>query len=127
MRKGLLWQRLKLTDALTDDRINDAIEFWRLVNEADNMNRSEALNDIKFAAGEQWPVEIQNSRNLEARPCLTINKIDAYVRQVTNQQRMNRPRIKVHPVDNGSRLQDCQSYSGNHPSHRGQFQRRQRL
>jgi hypothetical protein len=59
-----------------------------------------ALNDIKFAAGDQWPVEIQNSRNLESRPCLTINKIDAYIRQVTNQQRMQRPRIKVHPVNN---------------------------
>jgi hypothetical protein len=88
------------TNALTDDRITEAIDFWRLVNESDSMNRSEALNDIRFAAGDQWPVEIQNSRNLEARPCLTINKVDAYVRQVTNQQRMNRPRIKVHPVNN---------------------------
>ena len=103
---------IKATDALTDDRINDAIEFWRLVNEADNMNRSEALNDIKFAAGEQWPVEIQNSRNLEARPCLTINKIDAYVRQVTNQQRMNRPRIKVHPVNNEADYKIAQIIEG---------------
>jgi len=82
------------------DKINDAIKFWRLVNDADSTNRAEALNDIKFAAGDQWPVEIQNSRNLESRPCLTINKIDAYIRQVTNQQRMQRPRIKVHPVNN---------------------------
>jgi hypothetical protein len=82
------------------DKINDAIKFWRLVNDADSNNRAEALNDIKFAAGDQWPVEIQNSRNLESRPCLTINKIDAYIRQVTNQQRMQRPRIKVHPVNN---------------------------
>jgi len=83
-----------------DERINKAIEFWRLVNDADSSNRAEALQDIKFAAGDQWPVEIQNSRNLEARPCLTINKIDSYIRQVTNQQRMQRPRIKVHPVNN---------------------------
>lgn len=83
-----------------DTRINEAIKFWRLVNDADSNNRAEALQDIKFAAGDQWPVEIQNSRNVEARPCLTINKIDAYVRQVTNQQRMQRPRIKVHPVNN---------------------------
>jgi len=82
------------------DKINDAIKFWRLVNDSDSNNRAEALNDIKFAAGDQWPVEIQNSRNLESRPCLTINKIDAYIRQVTNQQRMQRPRIKVHPVNN---------------------------
>ena len=83
-----------------DTRINKAIDFWRLVNDADSFNRAEALQDIKFAAGDQWPVEIQNSRNLEARPCLTINKIDSYIRQVTNQQRMQRPRIKVHPVNN---------------------------
>ena len=83
-----------------DTRINKAIEFWRLVNDADSTNRAEALQDIKFAAGDQWPVEIQNSRNVEARPCLTINKIDSYIRQVTNQQRMQRPRIKVHPVNN---------------------------
>jgi len=81
-------------------KINEAIKFWRLVNDSDSTNRAEALNDIKFAAGDQWPVEIQNSRNLESRPCLTINKIDAYIRQVTNQQRQQRPRIKVHPVNN---------------------------
>jgi len=82
------------------DKISEAIKFWRLVNDSDSTNRAEALNDIKFAAGDQWPVEIQNSRNLESRPCLTINKIDAYIRQVTNQQRQQRPRIKVHPVNN---------------------------
>ena len=103
---------VKATDAMTDSRINDAIDFWRLVNEAEGMNRSEALNDIRFAAGDQWPVEIQNSRNLEARPCLTINKIDAYVRQVTNQQRMNRPRIKVHPVNNEADLKIAQIIEG---------------
>ena len=84
----------------SNNKINEAIKFWRLVNDADSTNRAEALMDIKFAAGDQWPVEIQNSRNLESRPCLTINKIDAYIRQVTNQQRMQRPRIKVHPVNN---------------------------
>ena len=84
----------------TNDKIAEAMKFWRLVNDADSTNRAEALQDIKFAAGDQWPIEIQNSRNVEARPCLTINKIDAYIRQVTNQQRMQRPRIKVHPVNN---------------------------
>jgi len=88
------------TNEAKDERIQKAIDFWHLSNDADSMNRAEALQDIKFAAGDQWPVEIQNSRNLEARPCLTINKIDAYIRQVTNQQRMQRPRIKVQPVNN---------------------------
>jgi hypothetical protein len=82
-----------------DPRIDEAKQFLKLASEADSNNRAEALEDLKFAAGDQWPVEIQNSRSLEARPCLTINKLDAYCRQVTNQQRQARPRIKVHGMN----------------------------
>lgn len=103
---------MALQDMDVDDRIGEAIKFLRLVGEADSQNRAEALGDLKFAAGDQWPVEIQNSRNLEARPCLTINKIDAYVRQVTNQQRQQRPRIKVHPVNNEGDLKVAQVIEG---------------
>ena len=85
-----------------DPRIADAIKFLQFANEADQMNRSEALEDLKFAAGDQWPVEIQNSRVLEARPCLTVNKVDAYCRQLTNQMRQQRPRIKVHGMNTES-------------------------
>ena len=83
-----------------DPRIEDAMAFLRLASEADTNNRNEAMEDLKFAAGEQWPVEIQNSRTLEARPCLTINKIDPYIRQVTNNIRQQRPRIKAHGMNN---------------------------
>lgn len=83
-----------------DPRISEAIEFLRQAAESDSNNRAEALDDIKFAAGDQWPVEIQNSRNLEARPCLTINKLDAYCRQITNQQRQQRPRMKAQGMNN---------------------------
>jgi hypothetical protein len=103
----MAWQ-----DTDMDGRIGDAIKFLRLVAEADSQNRAEALGDLKFAGGDQWPVEIQNSRNLESRPCLTINKIDAYIRQVTNQQRQQRPRIKVHPVNNEGDLKIAQVVEG---------------
>ena len=82
-----------------DKRIDDAKLFLKFANDADSNNRSEALEDLKFAAGDQWPVEIQNSRTLEARPCLTINKVDAYCRQITNQQRQQRPRMKAHGMN----------------------------
>jgi hypothetical protein len=95
-----------------DPRIDAAMKFLRLASDADSNNRMEALEDLKFAAGDQWPVEIQNSRNLEARPCLTINKIDSYVRQVTNQQRQQRPRIKVHPVNNEADLKIAKTLEG---------------
>jgi len=83
-------------------RIEAAKEFLRLVADADSNNRSEGLEDLKFAAGDQWPIEVQNSRGLESRPCLTINKVDAYVRQITNQFRQQRPRMVAHGMNSQS-------------------------
>jgi hypothetical protein len=83
-----------------DPRIDEAKKFLQLCNDVDSNNRAEALDDVRFAAGDQWPVDVQNSRVLESRPCLTINKIDAYIRQICNQQRQQRPRIKVHGMNN---------------------------
>ena len=95
-----------------DARITEAIEFLRQAAEADTTNRQEALDDVKFAAGDQWPVEIQNSRTLEARPCLTINKVDAYVRQICNQQRQQRPRIKCQGMNNETDAKMAQMITG---------------
>jgi len=79
--------------------ITEAKEYLRFCSENDSNNRVEALDDLKFAGGDQWPVEIQNSRLLESRPYLTINKIDAYVRQICNQQRQQRPRMVAHGMN----------------------------
>ena len=64
--------------------------------EADN--RRDGLDDDKFYAGDQWPAEVRARRNSEKRPCLTINKLPVLVKQVTNDQRQNRPTIDYHPV-----------------------------
>lgn len=85
-----------------DSRIGEAIKFLEWANDADTMNRQEALEDLKFVNGEQWPIELQNSRNLESRPVLTINKLDGYCRQVINQIRQQRPRPKVHGMNSQS-------------------------
>ena len=82
--------------------IEEAKEFLRFCAENDSNNRVEALDDLKFAGGDQWPVEIQNSRLLESRPYLTINKIDAYCRQIANQQRQQRPRMVAHGMNTES-------------------------
>jgi hypothetical protein len=82
--------------------IEEAKEFLKFCSDNDSNNRVEALDDLKFAGGDQWPVEIQNSRLLESRPYLTINKIDAYCRQITNQQRQQRPRMKAHGMNDQS-------------------------
>lgn len=95
-----------------DKRIQEAIDFLKFANDADTMNRQEALEDLKFGAGDQWPVTLQNSRNLESRPCITVNKVDNYCRQVSNQQRQQRPRIKVHATNTHDDMVDAQTISG---------------
>lgn len=61
--------------------------------------RLKALDDLRYRAGDQWPEEIVRQRRMESRPCLTINRLPQFVRQITNDQRQNRPAIKVSPVD----------------------------
>jgi hypothetical protein len=95
-----------------DSRIQEAIEFLKFANDADTMNRQEALEDLKFGGGDQWPVELQNSRNLESRPVITVNKVDNYCRQVANQQRQQRPRIKVHATNTHDDMVDAQTIQG---------------
>lgn len=74
----------------------------QLVIDAESANRAAAQDDLKFAAGDQWPAEIKMQRTLDRRPCLTINKTDTFVRSVVNNMRQQRPRIKVHPVSAGA-------------------------
>ena len=63
--------------------------------------RRQALDDLKFRAGEQWPEKLKAQRATDGRPCLVVNRIPQFLRQITNDQRQNRPAIKVHPVDDG--------------------------
>lgn len=92
--------------------IAEAQEFLKWANDADTMNRQKALEDLKFGGGDQWPVELQNSRNLESRPVITVNKVDNYCRQVSNQQRQQRPRIKVHATNTHEDMIDAQVIQG---------------
>lgn len=72
------------------------------VMSAESLNRTAAVDDLKFKNGEQWPEPIKAQRALEKRPCLTINKMKTFVHQITNDQRQNRPAINVSPIGDKS-------------------------
>ena len=67
---------------------------------ADEHNRREAVEDLKFAWGiEQWdPAEVARRKNKQ-RPVLQANLLPQFIDQVTGDQRHNRARISVKPVD----------------------------
>jgi hypothetical protein len=86
-----------------DDLLKEAKEAFELCVAHEAENRAQALDDIRFARlGEQWPAEVRKRRELDARPCLTINRLPAFIRQVVNDARQNRPAIKVHPADDAA-------------------------
>lgn len=86
--------------AKDSDILEDAQEAFKLANDHESENRIAALDDLKFGRlGEQWPEKIKQQREIEARPCLTINRMPAFMRQVVNDARQNKPSIKVHPAD----------------------------
>lgn len=82
------------------DTLTEAKEAFKRCDDAEADNRKLWLEDVRFARlGEQWPDKVKSQRDAEGRPCLTINKLPAFIRQVTNDARQNKPAIKCHPVD----------------------------
>ena len=86
-------------------------------------SREDELNDLQFMAGSpdnnwQWPADVLATRGavqgqtINARPCLTINKLPQHVRQVTNEQRQNRPSGKVIPADDKADIQVAAIFDG---------------
>src|SRR5262245_24177330 len=85
------------------DLLAEARDAFDQAAEAEADNRKEALDDLRFARlSDQWPAQIVQQRQREGLPCLTINKMPAFIRQVVNDARQNKPQIKVHPVDSGA-------------------------
>ncbi len=86
-------------------------------------SRADENDDLKFYAGSpdnqwQWPADVLATRGavqgqtINARPCLTINKLPQHVRQVTNDQRQNRPGAKVIPVDDNADVEIAEIFNG---------------
>lgn len=87
---------------MADDILREALEAFQETESREARNRREALDDLRFARlGEQWDERIKRQRKAERRPTLTINKMPAFIRQVVNDSRQNKPSIKVHPVEKG--------------------------
>ena len=87
---------------MTDSVSQEAVEFFRRSEDYSTGYRQEGLEDLRFSYGAQWPVEMQNQRQIETRPWFTINETDAYIRQIVNEMRQQRPRIKAHGVNNSA-------------------------
>ena len=85
------------------DILADAKAAFEEAEDHESENRRLGREDVRFGRlDEQWTQEERRNRELDGRPCLTVNKLPAFMRQVTNDARQNRPAIVVHPVDSGA-------------------------
>jgi len=106
-----------------DDVLNTMRGRLKIAVSAYSDSREDELDDLRFMAGSpdnqwQWPADVLATRGavqgqtINARPCLTINKLPQHVRLVTNEQRQNRPQGKVIPADDLADVQVADIFNG---------------
>ena len=107
----------------TQDVLSTMRKRLQMAISALSESREDELDDLRFYAGSpdnhwQWPADVLATRGavqgqtINARPTLTINKLPQHVRQVTNDQRQNRPSGKVIPADDNADPEVAEIYNG---------------
>jgi len=107
----------------TKDILSTARSRLNMAIAAYSDSREDEVDDLRFFAGSpdnhwQWPADVLATRGavqgqtINARPCLTINKLPQHVRQVTNDQRQNRPSGKVIPADDQADVEVAEIFDG---------------
>ena len=102
MNEGLVDDDKRPADQNDEDFLLTARKRFDRASAYESANRKDAIDDLMFKNGEQWPANIRTDRTLQKRPCLTINKMKTFVHQVTNNMRQNRPAINISPIGDGS-------------------------
>ena len=75
-------------------------------------NRDRAQDDLRYLIGDQWPEEVRTEREGEGKPCLTINRLPQFVRQVTGQIRQMNPAVRVVAADSAASDEVAEIYAG---------------
>lgn len=100
-------------EAGSDESIIElAKERYKLASDAVQDERRLGDSDIDFLTGDQWPAAERKTREENSRPVITINKLPQFVNQITNDQRQNRPQIKISPVDDKADIHTAKMLQG---------------
>lgn len=88
-------------DSDTENAIlKEAIERFELIQSIDKDNRDNQKSDTLFvySPGNQWPEDVRQTRTQWKELCLEFNQLKQFVAQVVNDQRQNRPGVRIHPA-----------------------------
>jgi hypothetical protein len=96
-----------------DDFLSTARERFKLSAESESRLRALQKQDLEFYQGEgQWPDNVRRQREMDKRPCLTLNRMPQFVHQVTNEIRQNKPAPNVSPVDDTGDKETAEIFQG---------------
>src|SRR5216684_902806 len=95
--------------------IIEAKKLYKECEEWENNARLLYEYDIKFANGDthnkyQWDSDLVLRRELEDRPCLTINKTAQHNLMIINDAKQNKPGVRIRPVGDDASFEGAQVY-----------------
>lgn len=102
--------KAKRNDSGKSEIVTTALAQYQYAYEANRDNTVAAYEDLCFAAGDQWPGDIEKQRKAAGRPCMTMNMVPKFLRQVTGDIRQMRPSVRVIGVDDGGDVEKAEAY-----------------
>lgn len=104
---------LNLPEGVDEDQVlQEARDRLHLAIDVEKDDRQSGVDDLRFIAGDQWPQSSVDVRSPGNRPMLVCNRLQAFVHQVVNDQRKQRPQGQVNPGDAEASYETAQVMQG---------------
>lgn len=100
-----------------DEIITEAHERFKRCEDFEADSRVLFIEDVRFCNADsdnkyQWPSALSRSRELDARPCLTINKTRQHVLMIQNEIKQNLPSVKISATGGDASYDSAQIFEG---------------
>ena len=100
-----------------DEVLEDARAKFKRCQDWESEARIRMADDLKFAEGDsingyQWESELAADRQLQRKPCLTINMVREKNLQIINDARQNKPGIEIRAIGDGATYEAAKVFEG---------------
>lgn len=94
-----------------EEFLQKAKDRWKLAVDAHEEQYERGKEDAEFTdPANQWPDNIKSMRG--EKPCLVVDVLTPILKQIVNEQRQNRPAVKVSPVDSQADVKTAEVLQG---------------
>lgn len=100
-----------------DEILSKAKERFKECEDFESDFRKLFIDDLKFCNADsdnkyQWPDALSKSRQLDARPCLTINKTRQHALMIQNEIKQNMPSVQISATGGDASYDSSQVFEG---------------